>query len=95
MLDNTLIMYFSDAAEKHHASCHQWPFILLGGLGGRLKTGSRYLQFPSHGRSGHRTIATLHNTIAHAVGISQNRVGQLDPNLDEASQTGPIAELLF
>ena len=94
MLDNTLIVYFSDAAEKHHASTSEWPFVLIGGLGEKLKLTGRYLQFPGHGKSGHHTIANLYNTIAHAVGIEQNRFGQLDPNLDEESQTGPLQELL-
>ncbi|MCX8239189.1 MAG: hypothetical protein OSB05_10255 [Akkermansiaceae bacterium] len=25
ILDNTLIVYLSDAAEKHHGSCLEWP----------------------------------------------------------------------
>lgn len=94
MLDNTLIVYFSDAAEKHHASTSEWPFVLIGGLGEKLKLTGRYLQFPGHSKAGHHTIANLYNTIAHAVGIDQNRFGQLDPNLDEATQTGPLRELL-
>ena len=66
----------------------------LGGLGGRIKTTGRYLQYPGHGRAGHHTIANLYNTFAHAAGLEQDRFGQLDTNLDEASQTGPLSELL-
>jgi hypothetical protein len=94
MLDNTLIVYFSDAGEKHHASSSEWPYVLVGGLNGRLKTTGRYLQFPGYQKPGHHTIANLYNTLAHAVGLQQNRFGQLDSNLDEASQTGPLSELL-
>ena len=94
MLDNTLIVYFSDAGEKHHASSSEWPFVLVGGLNGRLKTTGRYLQFPGYQKSGHHTIAQLYNTLAHAVGLQQDTFGQLDSNLDEASQQGPLSELL-
>ena len=94
MLDNTLIVYFSDAGEKHHASATQWPYVLVGGLGGRLKTTGRYLQFPGYQQPGHRTIANLYMTLAHAAGLQLDTFGQLDMNLDEASQHGPLQELL-
>lgn len=94
MLDNTLIVYFSDAGEKHHASSSECPFVLVGGLNGWLKTTGRYLQFPGYQKSGHHTIANLYNTLAHAVGLQQDRFGQLDSNLDEASLTGPLSQLL-
>ncbi len=94
MLDNTLIVYFSDAGEKHHASSTQWPFVLLGGLGGRLKTAGRYLQYPSYQKEGHRTIANLHMTLAHAAGIRLDTFGQLDLNLDQQLQRGPLPELI-
>lgn len=93
MLDNTLIVYFSDAGEKHHASSTEWPYVMVGGVGDRLQLG-RYLQYPAYQQPGNRTIATLYNTLAHAVGIQQDRLGQLDMNLEEAAQTGPLRELL-
>ena len=31
MLDNTVIVYLSDAAEAHHSRCGQWPFVLIPG----------------------------------------------------------------
>jgi hypothetical protein len=94
MLDNTLIVYFSDAGEKHHASSVEWPFVLIGGLGGRIKTTGRYLQFPAYERPGHHTIANLYNTFAHATGIEQDEFGQMDLNLPVSMQTGPLAELV-
>lgn len=30
MLDNTLIIYLSAAAEAHHSRCWEWPFVLFG-----------------------------------------------------------------
>ena len=94
MLDNTLIVYFSDAGEKHHASSTEWPFVLVGGLGRKLKHAGRYIQYPAYGKPGHHTIANFYNTLAHAAGIDQDTFGQLDMNLDTASQTGPLPELL-
>ena len=94
MLDNTLIVYFSDAGEKHHASSTQWPFVTLGGLGGRFKSSGRYLQFPHYQNDGHRTIANFHVTLANAVGLNIETLGQLDMNLDESIQRGPLPELL-
>tara|TARA_B110000881_G_C18580847_1_gene521606 strand:- start:1924 stop:2235 length:312 start_codon:yes stop_codon:yes gene_type:complete len=88
MLDNTLIIYLSDATEKHHGSCLEWPFILLGGLAGR------YLQYPGYGTEGHRTIANLYNTLMHAVGKPQDQFGRLDVNLAKGLQRGPLPELL-
>jgi len=96
MLDNTLIVYLSDAAEKHHGSCIEWPFVLLGGLGNRLKPrpGGRYLQYPGYGKPGHHTIANFYNTLLHAVGHPRDAFGRLDLNLDKSIQQGPLSELL-
>jgi hypothetical protein len=94
MLDNTLIVYFSDAGEKHHASVTQWPFVLVGGLNGGLKTTGRYLQYPAYQRPGHHSIANLHMTFARAAGLQLDTFGQLDLNLDAAMQRGPLKELL-
>ena len=94
MLDNTLIVYFSDAGEKHHASSTQWPFVLVGGLNGRLRTGGRYLQYPAYQEPGHHTIANFHMTLARAAGLQLDTFGQLDMNLAEAAQRGPLKQLL-
>lgn len=94
MLDNTLIIYLSDAAEKHHASCIEWPYVLVGGLGDKMKTSDRYLQYPGYGKPGHHTIANFYNTLMYAVGKPQDQFGQTDLNLDAALQKGPLAELL-
>ncbi len=93
MLDNTLIVYMSDAAEKHHASCIQWPFVLVGGLGDELKTRGQYLQYPHYGRKGHHTIANLYTSLLHAVGKKRDTFGQMDLNLDKEMQKGPLTEL--
>ena len=48
MLDNTLIVYTSDSGEVQHSHGIHWPFVLIGNLGGRIRSG-RYVQFPSWG----------------------------------------------
>lgn len=94
MLDNTLIVYFSDAGEKHHASSSEWPYLLVGGLAGRLKTTGRYVQYPAYQQPGHHTIANLYMTLAHAAGLELETYGQFDMNLPEDAQRGPLKELL-
>ena len=96
MLDNTLIVYLSDAAEKHHGSCSEWPFLLLGGIAGKLKrtAGGRYLQYPGYGKPGHRTIACLYNSLLETAGRPRDVFGRFDLSLDEDQQRGPLSELL-
>jgi Protein of unknown function (DUF1552) len=94
MLDNTLIVYLSDSGEAHHPSLYEWPVVLIGDLGGSLKTRGRYLQLPQYGAKGHRTTANLYCTLLHALGNPRDKFGVIDPDLKEIDQTGPIGELL-
>ena len=94
MLDNTLIVYMSDAAESHHSRCWEWPFVTVGNLGGRLKLGNRFLCYPSHGRKGHRTISNLYTTFLAAAGKPRDHFGLQDPTLKDFDQTGPLAEIV-
>jgi len=94
MLDNTLIVYLSDSGEGHHPSLYEWPVVLIGTLGGRLKTGGRYLQFPAYGTKNHRTTANLFLTLLHAAGAPREKFGVADLGLKDLDTKGPIAELL-
>ena len=94
MLDNTVIVYLSDAAEGHHSWCWEWPFVVLGDLGGRLKTRGRFLCYPRYGDSGHRTVANLYTNFLHAAGAPRDRFGLADPSLNHLDQDGPLAELM-
>jgi hypothetical protein len=94
VLDNTLIVYLSDAAERHHSLCFEWPVVVLGNLGGRLRSG-RYIEYPYWGRPGHREIGNLYTTLLHAVGDRRAYFGIRDPNLEgDARGDGPLSELL-
>jgi hypothetical protein len=95
MMDNTLIVYMSDAPDTHHSTAMEWPMLLVGDLGGRLKLGGRYINYPGYGKLGHRTVGSFYSTLLHAAGASQETFGRLDPDLDEKTmQTGPCPELL-
>ena len=93
MLDNTVIVYLSDGAEAHHSRCWEWPMVVLGNIGGRLKTG-RYIDYPGYGQPGHRTIANMYVTLLHLAGSSRDSFGMADPGLKDFNQHGPLEELL-
>ena len=94
MMDNTLVIYLSDAADSHHPGCKEWPFVMIGDLGGRLRLGNRFLRFPDYGRTGHRTIANLYLSLLHAVGERKDTFGVPDFGLADLDQTGPLAEIM-
>jgi hypothetical protein len=94
MLDNTLIVYLSDSGEGHHPNLREWPVVLIGDLGGRLKTRGRYLQFPAYGAKNHRAMANLYCTLLHAAGKPRDTFGVADPGLKDVDQKGVVAELL-
>jgi hypothetical protein len=93
-LDNTLIVYMSDYGDRHHPSYLQWPVVLLGNLGGRLKTNGRFLEYPSYGKPGHRTIGTFYLALLRAVGDRREQFGNIDLAIDKDSTTGPLVEIL-
>ncbi len=96
-LDNTLIVWMSDSGEEHHGFCSEWPLVVLGNLGGRLKTAGRFLQFPSYQSAGHRTIANFYLALLHAVGDKRKSFGEIDPALEglrDVNQAGPLAEIM-
>ena len=93
MLDNTVIVYLSDGAEAHHSRTWEWPFVMLGNAGGKLKAG-REVDYPGYGMLGHRTAANLYTTFLNIAGNNAERFGMADPNLKDLDQTGPLAELL-
>ena len=93
MLDNTVIVYLSDGAESHHSRCWEWPMVVIGNMGGKLRTG-RYVDYPGYGRKGHRTTANMYLTLLHLAGATRDTFGQPDPNLKDLDQTGPLSELL-
>ncbi len=97
VLDNTLIIWMSDSGEEHHGFCAEWPMVVLGNLGGRLKTAGRFLQFPKYQSAGHRTVANFYLSLLHAVGDKRKSFGEIDPALEglrDVNQSGPLTEIL-
>lgn len=93
MLDNTVIVYLSDGAEGHHSRCWEWPMVVLGDMGGKLKSG-RYVDYPGYGQKGHRTTANMYVTLLNLAGSSRDHFGMADPNLKDFDQYGPLEELM-
>ena len=94
MLDHTVVVYLSDAAEAHHSRCWEWPFVLLPGKRTGL-VGGRYLDFPYWGHDGHREIGNLYTTLLEAAGESREYFGVHDAMLKgDAQGDGPLPELL-
>jgi len=94
MLDSTLIVWMSDSAEEHHGQGMQWPLVLVGNLGGKLKTAGRYLQFPNYGAQGHRTLGNFYLSLLQAVGDKREKFGDADPGLKDIDTAGPLTEIL-
>ena len=92
MLDNTVIVYTSDAAETHHSSGNEWPFVLIGNLGGRLRAG-RFIEYPAFGDRGNRSINALYCSLLHAAGKPRNHFNLEGPT-KEVDKPGPLPELL-
>tara|TARA_B110000438_G_C15765088_1_gene629177 strand:+ start:58 stop:1449 length:1392 start_codon:yes stop_codon:yes gene_type:complete len=94
MLDNTMIIYFSDTGEAHHSQRKEWPFVVIGGRGHKMKTAGRYLRYPQYGKQGHKTIGNWYNTILQANGGEvMDYFGQTDANLKDFDLRGPLSEL--
>jgi hypothetical protein len=95
MLDNTLIVYMSDAPDTHHSTGFEWPLVIVGNLKGKMKLGGKYVNYPGYGKAGHRTVGCLYNSFLRSVGAKQETFGRIDPDLDlQAMQTGPLTELM-
>lgn len=92
MLDNTLIVFLSDAGQQHHANYQNFPIVLVGNIHGKLKTG-RYLHYPSYGEEGNRTIGSFYLSLLSAAGHDRDEFGEIDLQLPQAEQRQPLSEL--
>jgi hypothetical protein len=106
MLDNTVILFMSDSAERQHSHGSQWPLVLIGNVGGKLKSG-QLVTYPMEaktiendygesreqgtGMPANPTLNRLFCTLLHAAGAPRDNFNLLLPGLD---QNGPLAELL-
>jgi hypothetical protein len=68
--------------------------VLVGNMGGRLKTAGRFLQFPQYKAAGHRTITNFYLALLQAVGDKRAKFGEPDNELKDFDMSGPLAEIL-
>ena len=89
MMDNTLIVYTSNNADKQHTSGATWPVMLLGNCGGAFKTG-RFTQL-----DGKRPINALYSTLLNASGVPCDRFNMSEKMAAKFDAgTGPLKEVL-
>ncbi|QDU92915.1 DUF1552 domain-containing protein [Lignipirellula cremea] len=106
MLDNTLVVFMSDGANRQHTHGENWPFALIGNLGGRIK-GNQLVTYPMreamYGTTGYRigtapatnpTINAMYNTLLHAVGAPREHFNLLGTARENPALRGPLPELL-
>ncbi len=89
MMDNTLIVYTSNNADKQHTNGATWPVMLLGNCGGIFKTGC-FTQL-----DGKRPINALYTTLLRTAGQNVDRFNmteQLARKFDAG--VGPLKEVL-
>jgi hypothetical protein len=89
MMDNTLIVYTSNNADKQHTNGANWPVMLLGNCGGAFKSGC-FTQL-----DGKRPINALYTTLLQTAGQNVNRFNmsdQLARKYDNGD--GPLKEVL-
>lgn len=89
MMDNTLIVYTSNNADKQHTNGANWPVMLLGNLDGAFKTGC-FTQL-----DGKRPINSLYTTLLNVAGKPCERFNmneQLAKKFD--SSEGVLREVL-
>ena len=108
MLDNTLVVFTSDSANRQHTHGENWPFVLLGNLGGRIKTNQLVVypiskDSPTYSGTENRhmtaaadnaTINALYNTILHAVGAPRDHFNLISADQKNPAMTVPLKELL-
>ena len=88
-MDNTLIVYTSNNADKQHTNGTNWPVMLLGNFDGAFKTGC-FTQL-----DGKRPINALYATLLRAAGVPCDRFNMNDKLAKKFdANTGPLKELL-
>lgn len=106
MLDNTVLVFTSDSANRQHTAGENWPFVLIGNLGGRLRT-NQFVGYPlresgqgegpwgGHGTAppSNPTINALYCTLLHAMGKPRETFN-LAGSKDDAGKYRALPELL-
>ena len=89
MMDNTLIVYTSNNADKQHTKGETWPVMLLGNCGGAFQSG-RFTQL-----DGSRPINALYSSLLRSTGVNVDRFNMSEKMAARYdSTTGPLREVL-
>ena len=89
MMDNTLIVYTSNNADKQHTNGANWPVMLLGNCDGAFKSGC-FTQI-----EGKRPINALYSTILRSAGVQCDRFNMGEKMAKKFdSGNGPLKEIL-
>lgn len=89
MMDNTLIVYTSNNADKQHTNGANWPVMLLGDCGGIFRTGC-FTQL-----DGKRPINALYTTLMRVAGQNVDHFNMNDKLAKKFdNSTGPLKEVL-
>ena len=96
MFDNTMIMYFPEGGEKHHAAGTEAPFVVLAGNNCNLNMTGRYIRLPYHGTEGHKTLGNWYTTLLNAHGNPIKHYGDFDMEMSrlKLDQSGSIKQFL-
>lgn len=111
MFDNSLLVFASECANNQHCMPGaNWPFVLVGDLGGRIKSG-QFLSYPvseggasigggrddkAFGLAGESNPLpnALYCSLLHAVGKPEDAFNRSPAARQAAAACGPLAELL-
>lgn len=108
MFDNTVLIFMSDTANQQHCwKGANWPFVLVGNLGGTLTSG-QYLSYPVTRRQtwdnagvamgaagdGNPVTNALYATLLNAVGKPCDTFNRSTSARDVPALYGPLRELL-
>lgn len=91
-VDNLVVVYCSDAAEKHHSSGYEWPHVMISN-NSNLRLDGRFIYYPHEGKAGHKTLNVLHNTLLRSAGIELEAFGQMSKSIDPVAQSGILSEI--
>ncbi|GDX11989.1 hypothetical protein LBMAG57_37610 [Verrucomicrobiota bacterium] len=109
MLDNTLLVFMSDSANQQHTQKNaNWPIVLVGNLGGKLKAG-QFVSYPVGGGGGTSGSAglvfgaayntspytnALYATLLHAIGKPCDAFNRSSSSSEARDVHAPLPELL-
>ena len=86
MPDNPVVVFPSDGPNRQHTGGENWPFVLLGNLGGRLKTG-RLVAYPMQERGTKGDWSYHGNASAIMIPSPAGTRAWLHPSRERASTT--------